>query len=99
MTPPKHSIPFVDLQAQHSPIKAAIISRWEAILDTTSFISGNWVEKFENRFAQFHDTEYCVAVSNGTTALELALRAVTAKPPYLSPRLLATVVQRLLRIP
>jgi dTDP-4-amino-4,6-dideoxygalactose transaminase len=76
MTPPKNSIPFVDLQSQHSPIKAEIISRWEAILDTTSFISGNWVEKFENRFAQFHDTDYCVAVSNGTTALELALRAL-----------------------
>ena len=76
MNLPKRSIPFVDLQAQHAPIKAAIISRWETILDTTSFISGNWVEKFENRFAQLHDTEYCVAVSNGTTALELALRAL-----------------------
>ena len=76
MTQQIHSVPFVDLQAQYAPIKEAILGRWEAILDTTSFISGNWVEKFENRFAQLHDTKPCVAVSNGTTALELALRAL-----------------------
>jgi len=76
MTQQIHSVPFVDLQAQYAPIKEAILGRWEAILDTTSFISGNWVEKFENRFAQLHDTKHCVAVSNGTTALELALRAL-----------------------
>jgi dTDP-4-amino-4,6-dideoxygalactose transaminase len=38
-------------------------------------IGGKKVEEFERRFASFHDAQYGIAVTNGTAALEVALRA------------------------
>jgi len=38
------------------------------------------VEKFERDFARFHDTRYCLAVANGTVAVETALRALGVEP-------------------
>lgn len=38
------------------------------------------VEVFEERFAQTHKAKYAVAVTNGTTALEIAVRAAGIKP-------------------
>jgi dTDP-4-amino-4,6-dideoxygalactose transaminase len=71
-----HNVPFIDLRAQHAPIKDEIFRRWNQIYDETSFISGKWVEQFENRFADLIGVRYCVAVSNGTAALEIALRSL-----------------------
>ena len=39
-----------------------------------------WVDRFEEEFAEFHDAEHAIAVSNGTVAIELALRAAGMKP-------------------
>jgi dTDP-4-amino-4,6-dideoxygalactose transaminase len=41
---------------------------------------GEYAERFEERFADYHDAEHCVAVSNGTVAIELALRACGVQP-------------------
>lgn len=38
--------------------------------------SGNMVDEFEKNFSSFHNTKYALAVSNGTQALEIALRAL-----------------------
>ena len=38
------------------------------------------VEKFERDFAHFHDARYCLAVANGTVAIETALRALGMEP-------------------
>jgi dTDP-4-amino-4,6-dideoxygalactose transaminase len=52
-------------------------------------ISGTKVAEFEKKFAQFQDAKYGVCVTNGTVALEIALKAVGVKagdevivPPY-----------------
>jgi len=50
--------------------------------------SGNWwryvpkgqVQRFEAEYAAFHDAEYCLGLSNGTVAIEVALRALGAGP-------------------
>lgn len=36
-------------------------------------VSGNKVTEFERKFAEFQDCKYCLGVTNGTNALELAL--------------------------
>ncbi len=72
-------IPFVDLKAQYAPLRAEVLRRWDQIIETTGFISGEWVEKFERGFAKLHEANHCVAVANGTVALELALRALKVK--------------------
>lgn len=38
------------------------------------------VDRFEQEFADYHDAEYAIAVSNGTVAIELALRACGVRP-------------------
>lgn len=49
--------------------------KWCRILD-----DADWVDRFEAEFADYHGAEHAVAVSNGTVAIELALRACGLKP-------------------
>jgi dTDP-4-amino-4,6-dideoxygalactose transaminase len=42
----------------------------------TNYWTGNQCKKFEKEFSNYHDTKYSVAVSNGSVALELALKAL-----------------------
>ena len=41
-----------------------------------NYWTGDECRKFEREFAKFSDTKYAIAVSNGTTALDLALNAL-----------------------
>ena len=41
-----------------------------------NYLFGNLGKKFENNFSKYFNIKYSVAVSNGTVALELALKAV-----------------------
>lgn len=45
-----------------------------------NFILGNEVEQFENNFAKYIGSNYCVAVGNGLNALELALKSLEFEP-------------------
>lgn len=49
--------------------------KWCRIID-----GADWVDRFEAEFADLHDAEHAIAVSNGTVAIELALRASGLKP-------------------
>ena len=40
----------------------------------------SYVERFERAFAKFHDARHCLAVANGTVAIETALRALGVEP-------------------
>lgn len=52
-------------------------TRWDKILDAEQFSQGPMVEEFEQLFAAWTKRKHAVAVSNGTVALELALRAMS----------------------
>ncbi len=69
-------VPFVDLKAQYASLKDELD---RAILDAvaeTAFIAGGRVTKFEHEFAAYLGAEHCVAVGNGTDAIEIALEAL-----------------------
>ncbi len=68
-------IPFVDLKAQYDSIKNEIDGAIQNVLDNTSFIMGEELEKFEEEFALFCNTKFAIGVANGSDALILALRA------------------------
>jgi len=68
-------IPFVDLKAQYDSIKDEIDNAIQNVLNTTSFIMGEELKKFEVEFARFCDSKYAIGVANGSDALILALRA------------------------
>lgn len=68
-------IPFVDLKAQYQSIKGEVDAAIQRVLDNTSFILGREVEAFEEAFAGYVGARFCVGVSNGTAAVQLAVMA------------------------
>jgi dTDP-4-amino-4,6-dideoxygalactose transaminase/acetyltransferase-like isoleucine patch superfamily enzyme len=74
--PRPEKIPLVDLAAQHQSKKEILRLAMDRVVLNTRFIQGKEVREFEEAFARFADSGGCVAVSSGTSALELALRAL-----------------------
>jgi len=66
---------FVDLKAQYDSIKDKIDEAIQNVLNTTSFIMGEELKKFEVEFAIFCGVKHAIGVANGSDALILALRA------------------------
>jgi dTDP-4-amino-4,6-dideoxygalactose transaminase len=69
-------IPLVDLVGQYQHIGTEVIAAVERVMATGDFILGEEVERFEAAFARYCRASYCVAVSSGTEALHLTLRAL-----------------------
>lgn len=46
------------------------------VFDSGVFVNGEKVKEFEKKFAQFIGTKYAIAISNGTTAIEVTLQAL-----------------------
>jgi dTDP-4-amino-4,6-dideoxygalactose transaminase len=70
------SIPLVDLSAQHAAVAEEVADGWREVLARTAFIGGPQVAAFEREYAEFIGVPHCVAVANGTDAIEIALRAL-----------------------
>lgn len=50
------------------------------VVSETAFISGRHAAEFEDAFAGYLGVKHCVAVANGTDALEIGLRAIGVEP-------------------
>src|SRR5258708_38498297 len=68
-------VPLVDLVAQFQPIRSEVMQAIEDCLDSMHLFLGPNTHAFEEEFAAYCGTRYCVSVANGTDALHLALRA------------------------
>ena len=66
-------VPFLDLKAQHHQIFNDIDDRFAHIMANTGFILGQYVDEFEQGFAEIQDAKYCIGVSSGTDALHIAM--------------------------
>jgi dTDP-4-amino-4,6-dideoxygalactose transaminase len=73
-------IPFVDLQAQYRGISQEIQSAILNVLNTSQFVLGTEVARFEREFAAYCENTWCVGVNSGTSALHLALLAAGIGP-------------------
>ena len=69
-------IPFVDLKTQYRSIEKDIKKEIEKVLERGDFILGEAVDRFEESFAHFCDSKYCIGVSSGTEALGISLRVL-----------------------
>jgi len=69
-------IPCLDLKEQHRLIRNELMEAFDKVCEQTAFSGGPFVEEFEKKFADFTGTRYAVGVSNGTTALHLAMLAL-----------------------
>jgi dTDP-4-amino-4,6-dideoxygalactose transaminase len=73
-------VPFLDLKAQHDPLRAELLASIQEVIDCSAFAGGPFVTKFEEDFAAFCHTRYAVGVGSGTEALWLALLALGVGP-------------------
>jgi len=73
-------IPYVNLAAQHRPLRDELLAATARVLDHGKFINGPEVAEFEARFARLCQVGQAVGVSSGTDALILALRALGLGP-------------------
>ena len=69
-----------DLARHHAPLRAELEAAMARVHARGWYILGPEVEAFEREFAAFVGAAECVAVGNGTDALELALRALAVGP-------------------
>jgi dTDP-4-amino-4,6-dideoxygalactose transaminase len=68
-------IPFVDLQAQYRAIKGEVDAAIGRVVESAAFVLGREVEAFESAFAEYLGARFCIGVSNGTAAIQLAVTA------------------------
>ena len=65
------------------PDDPGFLENLTAVIDSGTWgTGGEWTEKAAEMMADYHDAKYGVPVANGTTALELALRAVGVEPGH-----------------
>ena len=68
-------VPFLDLVTVHRELQDEFIEILKTALSTAGFIGGPMVQGFEQAFAQFCESRFCVGVGSGTDALRFALIA------------------------
>jgi dTDP-4-amino-4,6-dideoxygalactose transaminase len=73
-------VPFLDLASPHRELESELLEVCRRAIETANFIGGPEVEGFENQFAEFSGTKYCVGVNSGTDALRFALIATGIQP-------------------
>ena len=68
-------VPFLDLRAQHDPLRAELLAAIGEVIDRSAFAGGPMVAKLEEDFAAYCQTRAAVGVGSGTEALWLTLLA------------------------
>ena len=72
-------IKFQDQPSLHKMISKSLVNKFKEKLVKSDFILGNDVKIFESNFARYCNTKYAIGVSNGTDALNLALKTLNLK--------------------
>ena len=72
----KQEIPLVDLKAQFAPLREEMLQAIAGVLDGMHLFLGPQLDAFEREFASYCGCAHAIGISNGTDAIELALRAL-----------------------
>jgi len=76
-------IELADLHKQYLSIKDEIDSAIASVINSSAFIGSKTVERFEQAFADYTGAKHCIAVANGTDALEMSIEALGIKDKYI----------------
>lgn len=68
-------IPFVSFEQMHTEIESEMMDKFQEVYHKNWFIQGKELETFEEEFAAYCGTKYCVGCGNGLDALFLILKA------------------------
>ncbi len=71
---------MVDLKGQYLKIKAEVDKGIQEVIDSTAFIKGPQIKKFEQELASYLNVKHVIACANGTDALQIAMMALDLKP-------------------
>lgn len=74
-----NKINCLDLKKQYLQIKNEVEEKLQEVCQATAFAGGAYVENFENKFAQYCQTEFAVALNSGTSALHLSMLALNVQ--------------------
>lgn len=69
------TIPFLDLKTINQQYRQDLIGAAERVIDSGRYVLGEEVKAFEDEFASYCGSQYCVGTANGLDALLLTLRA------------------------
>ncbi|GEO03237.1 aminotransferase [Adhaeribacter aerolatus] len=73
-------VPYLSFDAQNALIREQVLAAMAAVFDSKWYILGNYLRSFEEAYAAFSNTKYCVGVGNGFDALQIALKALVIGP-------------------
>lgn len=83
--PPAFSKP-VQVSRSWNKARERFLELVNGSFDTSLFTNdGPFVRQFEERIAALHDVQHCIAVHSGTTALQIALKAMRIEGKILMP--------------
>jgi dTDP-4-amino-4,6-dideoxygalactose transaminase len=74
------NIQMVDLKTQYDRYKSEIDRSIQEVLDTTAFIGGPAVRRFQDHLQQYLQVKHVITCANGTDALQIAMMALDLKP-------------------
>lgn len=69
-------VPFLSFSRMHQECKEEIFKTFSDVYESNSFILGDQVKKFEESYATFNKTNYCIGVGSGLDALIISLRTL-----------------------
>ena len=73
------NIPFASFVPMHEEIRKDLDVAFKKVVDKSYFIQGEECEKFEEEYAAYCGTKYCVGVATGLDAIYLILKALDIK--------------------
>jgi dTDP-4-amino-4,6-dideoxygalactose transaminase len=79
-TPLASRVPFSDLTAMTREQTAELDLAWRRGTETSAWIGGEPVARFEEQWARYCGVDHAIGVANGTDALELTFRALGIGP-------------------
>jgi UDP-2-acetamido-2-deoxy-ribo-hexuluronate aminotransferase len=73
-------IQMVDLLTQYQAIKPEIDSAIQEVIDSSAFINGPAVKKFQEHLEHYLDVRHVIPCANGTDALQVSMMALGLQP-------------------
>lgn len=71
---------MVDLKGQYDKIKDTVNASIQEVLDTTTYINGPEVHKFQKNLEEYLGVKHVIPCANGTDALQIAMMGLGLEP-------------------
>lgn len=73
-------VPFLELKPTYNELRLELDAAYHRVMESGWYLLGSELEAFEDEYAEYCGTKYCIGVANGLDALHLALLAAGVGP-------------------